>query len=224
MFRRIFWPGLIAFTALVIWRLVRARSEASTAAMPHQWTPAPADDQSIDAIIAGASTSEHTALADPAAGADPPDLLAPTEPATPAGMSDDTDSAPVEPPGMLAATEPATPAEPVAPDMLAPPATAPIEDSREPTITPHIDEQTLDAPQTTAGPSEPLEAGAQPADAAGAGQDTLSLDVYCVRCREHRTLTNAHIEITSNGRRAARGVCPVCGANVFTFLPQSDDA
>ena len=50
-----------------------------------------------------------------------------------------------------------------------------------------------------------------------------SLNVYCVRCHEHRTLENPKIEITSNGRRAARGICPVCNANVFTFLTQNSD-
>ena len=103
----------------------------------------------------------------------------------------------------------------------------------EPTA--HIDEQTLDnapgaqaeqhpladvEPATAHEPVVPVSA----ADAAAedTGEILTDLDVYCVRCREHRTLTNARVEITSRGRRAARGVCPVCGANVFTFLPQHD--
>jgi hypothetical protein len=103
----------------------------------------------------------------------------------------------------------------------------------EPTA--HIDEQTLDTapgaqaeqhpvadvePATAPQPVTPVSA----ADAAAedTGEILTDLDVYCVRCREHRTLTNARVEITTRGRRAARGVCPVCGANVFTFLTQHD--
>jgi hypothetical protein len=41
---------------------------------------------------------------------------------------------------------------------------------------------------------------------------------YCTRCREKRPIRDAHEEITENGRRAARGTCPVCGGNMYTFL------
>lgn len=50
---------------------------------------------------------------------------------------------------------------------------------------------------------------------------TNGLVAYCVRCREKRPMQDAHEETTENGRHAARGTCPVCGANMFTFLPDA---
>ncbi len=43
---------------------------------------------------------------------------------------------------------------------------------------------------------------------------------YCVRCKTKREIVDAHEETTESGRRAARGTCPVCGANMFTFLKE----
>ena len=45
---------------------------------------------------------------------------------------------------------------------------------------------------------------------------------YCVRCKTKRAIMDAHEETTESGRRAARGTCPVCGANMFTFLPSEE--
>ena len=47
---------------------------------------------------------------------------------------------------------------------------------------------------------------------------------YCMRCKIKRQIQNAHRETTESGRPAARGTCPVCGANMFTFLATNDDA
>ena len=47
---------------------------------------------------------------------------------------------------------------------------------------------------------------------------------YCMRCKTKRLIHNAHREITESGRPAARGTCPICGANMFTFLATNDDA
>jgi hypothetical protein len=41
---------------------------------------------------------------------------------------------------------------------------------------------------------------------------------YCTRCRAKRPIQDAREELTENGRRAARGTCPVCGGNMYTFL------
>lgn len=55
---------------------------------------------------------------------------------------------------------------------------------------------------------------------AAAPEDALeAVTGYCVRCKTKRTISDAHEEITESGRRAARGICPVCGAKMFTFLP-----
>lgn len=45
---------------------------------------------------------------------------------------------------------------------------------------------------------------------------------YCVSCRTKRPMVNTHEETTENGRRALRGTCEVCGANMFRFLPNQD--
>jgi transcription initiation factor IIE alpha subunit len=45
---------------------------------------------------------------------------------------------------------------------------------------------------------------------------------YCVRCRTKRLIDDAYEETTESGRRAARGKCPVCGTNMFTFLKEDD--
>ena len=45
---------------------------------------------------------------------------------------------------------------------------------------------------------------------------------YCVRCKTKRPIQGAHEETTETGRRAARGTCPVCGANMFTFLKDEE--
>lgn len=40
---------------------------------------------------------------------------------------------------------------------------------------------------------------------------------YCVKCREKREFEGEEITMP-NGRRAAQGVCPVCGTKVFRIL------
>ena len=42
---------------------------------------------------------------------------------------------------------------------------------------------------------------------------------YCVSCREKRDVVDPHEETLENGRLALRGTCPICGSNVFRFLP-----
>ena len=73
------------------------------------------------------------------------------------------------------------------------------------------------APLADAGDGTPGTAAAQ---APTADADDLGEIVgYCVRCKTKRVIVDAHAETTESGRRAARGTCPVCGANMFTFLP-----
>jgi len=101
------------------------------------------------------------------------------------------------------------------------------------------------APQTPAAPPTPAaapthqpplavtQAPAPPASAASHDQtadvskadDTPEVEIsgYCMRCKTKRPIQNAHRETTESGRPAARGTCPVCGANMFTFLATNDD-
>jgi hypothetical protein len=44
-------------------------------------------------------------------------------------------------------------------------------------------------------------------------------EAYCVKCKEKRTMQDSHITQTSNGRRMAKGKCPVCGTTMNKFLP-----
>jgi hypothetical protein len=46
---------------------------------------------------------------------------------------------------------------------------------------------------------------------------------YCMRCKTKRPIQNAHRETTESGRPAARGTCPICGANMFTFLSTNEE-
>jgi ssDNA-binding Zn-finger/Zn-ribbon topoisomerase 1 len=43
-------------------------------------------------------------------------------------------------------------------------------------------------------------------------------EAYCVKCREKRTMKDAKMTKTSNGRNMAKGNCPVCGTTMNKFL------
>ena len=47
----------------------------------------------------------------------------------------------------------------------------------------------------------------------------MEFEGYCVKCREKRTVMNATVKETPNGRRMAQGACPVCKTKVTRFLP-----
>ena len=55
------------------------------------------------------------------------------------------------------------------------------------------------------------------------GVAEIEINGYCMRCKTKRPIQNAHRETTESGRPAARGTCPICGANMFTFLATDDD-
>ena len=46
--------------------------------------------------------------------------------------------------------------------------------------------------------------------------ETYTGEAYCVKCKEKREFTG-HVEET-NGRRFAKGICPVCGTKVTRIL------
>jgi hypothetical protein len=48
------------------------------------------------------------------------------------------------------------------------------------------------------------------------------VQAYCVKCKTKRTMKNAHEEKLDNGRRAAKGVCSICGTKMTRFLPDKD--
>jgi hypothetical protein len=47
----------------------------------------------------------------------------------------------------------------------------------------------------------------------------MTVEAYCVKCKEKRTIENADVVQMENGRRAAKGKCPVCSTNLTRFLP-----
>ncbi|MDP9342390.1 MAG: DUF5679 domain-containing protein [Actinomycetota bacterium] len=42
-------------------------------------------------------------------------------------------------------------------------------------------------------------------------------EAYCVKCREKREFEGEEVTL-KNGRRAAQGICPVCGTKVMRIL------
>lgn len=45
-----------------------------------------------------------------------------------------------------------------------------------------------------------------------------SIEAYCVKCRQKRSMHNAQKVLTKNRRSAMEGVCPVCGTKLFRFI------
>jgi hypothetical protein len=101
----------------------------------------------------------------------------------------------------------------------------------QPPATPTPEDATGEDGVDTAAPA--IEEHAPPADETttestpDANEEELDgVTGYCVRCKTKREIVDAHEETTESGRRAARGTCPVCGANMFTFLkeePEDDE-
>lgn len=48
--------------------------------------------------------------------------------------------------------------------------------------------------------------------------DTYSGEVFCVKCKAKREVSDAPVEVTANGRRMAKGKCPECGTTVVRIL------
>lgn len=47
----------------------------------------------------------------------------------------------------------------------------------------------------------------------------MEFEGYCVKCRAKRTVKDGHEVVTDQGRRMAKGICPVCGTKMTRFLP-----
>lgn len=48
--------------------------------------------------------------------------------------------------------------------------------------------------------------------------DTYSGEVYCVKCKAKREVTDAPVAENAKGRRMAKGTCPECGTTVVRIL------
>jgi hypothetical protein len=73
-------------------------------------------------------------------------------------------------------------------------------------------------------PSSAASADMPAAEAEAIAEADTEISGYCMRCKTKRPIQNAHRETTESGRPAARGTCPICGANMFTFLATDDDS
>ncbi|NLF04365.1 MAG: hypothetical protein GX593_05110 [Actinomycetales bacterium] len=47
--------------------------------------------------------------------------------------------------------------------------------------------------------------------------ETYKGEFYCVKCKEKRE-AEGRVEVTSTGRRMAKGECPVCGTKLNRIL------
>ena len=47
--------------------------------------------------------------------------------------------------------------------------------------------------------------------------ETYKGEFYCVKCKEKRE-AEGKVVVSENGRRMAKGVCPVCGINLNRIL------
>lgn len=72
------------------------------------------------------------------------------------------------------------------------------------------------APEPEADEPEPVEEDVDLAETDEEPEEE-TYDGYCVKCKEHRTF-HGHIEETANGRRMAKGNCPVCGTKMNRIL------
>jgi hypothetical protein len=94
-----------------------------------------------------------------------------------------------------------------------------------PNATPSVENPDSMPPEPPASvPAEPVaSAPASPAAPVPATPVATQGEVhgYCVKCKASRLMTEVQIVTTQNGRRAAKGKCPVCGTTVMKFLPKS---
>ncbi len=44
------------------------------------------------------------------------------------------------------------------------------------------------------------------------------VEAYCVKCRAKREIKNPQEVVLKNGRKAIKGVCPVCGTTLYKIL------
>jgi hypothetical protein len=49
------------------------------------------------------------------------------------------------------------------------------------------------------------------------GKSVAQYEAYCVKCKAKRTFEGEEVTL-KNGRRAAKGKCPVCGTTVMRIL------
>jgi hypothetical protein len=214
MLRRIFWLVLIGVAGWVAWMWLRRRQGDFAHPAPQFAPPRPFERPTSPAFA-----PPHT----PGTTAAPP---------THAGRDESLGAAPSD--QQVAPEAPAEAREQVAKRVPgAAEGGAPLEDSAAAEAAPPPAQDTSHAATPASVPTPAISTASEneratiEASSAGAPTDAQPLEQevagYCVRCKTKRTIQDAHEETTETGRRAARGVCPVCGANMFTFLKDDED-
>jgi uncharacterized protein DUF5679 len=135
-----------------------------------------------------------------------------------------------KPAGSSPASEPAAPSAEASADTQVT-VSAPVEATDEPQPSPVPPAEAAyeaaiaaaTAPEAAATSADEPAAAAPVVEHATETSDLGDVVGYCVRCKTKRPISGAHEETTESGRRAARGTCPVCGANMFTFLKDEPD-
>jgi hypothetical protein len=231
MLKRIFWLAVAAAAGWFAWQWLRQRRGEFADTAPHFAPPRPLEGY--------AQPPAQTPA--PAARPDPDEAIeaapSPPEPAADsAAISLETPEAP--PPALEGAagpatTEPATAEEVRGREPGAAEGASPDEDEGQDRTEADAAEEAPRAPRPAAAPAPASYTASEneratiEASSAGLPIDAKPLEEevvgYCVRCKTKRPIQEAHEEITETGRRAARGVCPVCGANMFTFLKDGED-
>jgi len=67
----------------------------------------------------------------------------------------------------------------------------------------------------------PLVPVAEPEPEKPAEPSWIEVEIYCVKCRDRRTIRDPQTVTLANGRPAYQGPCPVCGTKVTRILKSS---
>jgi hypothetical protein len=223
MLKRILWLALAAAAGWLAWQWLRERQADTTYSPPLFAPPRPLERYTPPASIAPPAPPP-TARPGPATALE--SVAAPPAPTDSADAALDTPQTPPEPAKTAAERVPGA-AEGSAPEEETSEAGSSAPETGEPATNQQPEHSGITAQPPvaamTASGNERATIADSLAGAEAAGEPLLEgVTGYCVRCKTKRVIQHAHEETTESGRRAARGTCPVCGANMFTFLKDDE--
>jgi hypothetical protein len=208
--KRIFWLICAVVVSWLIWMRLRQRQEEFVASTP-QFAP-----------------PRTFAPTTPAAPLAPPTPLPASNEASTAvlpALDEASAAAPIPTPSI--AEEASTAVLPVLDEAsaAAPIPTPSVAEEASTAVLPALDEASAAAPipAPSVADAAPDSANGTADLAQAVGGAEVEISGYCMRCKTKRPIQDAQRETTESGRPAARGTCPVCGANMFTFLATDDD-
>jgi hypothetical protein len=224
MLKRALW--LLSFVLLgwAVWRWWQDRTGDVFEATPHLAASVPPPDYTNPSAPASPAPPAPPPPEPPAQAISPAAAGPETAPATPAPEPDDDLTNP--PTEALVALE--APERPVKELAVGAPAQDDGQSAEELAVgAPAQDDgQSAEEAAAPAAPAETAEGSQTPEEAAETEPDESEdgsdgvITGYCVRCKTKRDMIDPQIETTENGRRAARGTCPVCEGTMFTFLKE----